>query len=279
VQRLGAIAIGNSGYLLPNDSTNQERYEWLAATVRKYGGEVSVLRIESIDNISFAQLAERFTDARTDSYKALIRHLLKYIATPPDRRPPIQSLRLRNRFEEIVAMDFFENPLRRRAEELIERMEERDAKSRSETEETRLRIRDFSRTTWVTRPRPGIDRCASAWLIRNFVDKKARFVFASEEQKPKGAVAFDMYKGRFGHRGDDCTFETLEKVFHIRDSRVRAIGQMVHDADLFDNKFGRKEGYGIDAVMKGWGCQRSLTDKELIERGISLVDGVYRSLS
>jgi hypothetical protein len=114
-------------------------------------------------------------------------------------------------------------------------------------------------------------------LIRNFIDKKARFTFASETQIPHEAVPFDMFHGGFGHRGEDCTFETLEKTFRIRDKRVGVIGQIIHDADLLDEKFGRKEGFGIDAVLNGW-AKQGVPDKELLERGMELVEGLYHSV-
>lgn len=277
VQRTGAVSIGNAGYLLPNDSVNREKCEWLASTIRKYQGDASVLRVDSINNLSFAQLAERFNEARVGDYRALIQDLQKYIATPPDRRLNLQALRLRSRFDAIVSVDFFDCPLRRRTEQLLERMEER-SETLADNETVPVRIRDYRRTTWVTRPRPGVDRCGSAWLIRKFIDVRARFVFANEDRKPLGAVPFDMYQGGFGHRGNDCTFETLAKMFKIRDARVQVLGQIVHDADLFDDKFNRREGFGIDAVLTGWGREKQLTDKELLERGISLFEGLYRSL-
>lgn len=130
---------------------------------------------------------------------------------------------------------------------------------------------------WVTRPRPGVDRITSAWLIRKFIDPKARFVFANENDKPGRAVPFDMYEGGFGHRGEDCTFETLTNAFRIRDKRVIVMGQIVHDADLFDEKFSRKEGFGVDEVMKGW-ARQGLSDEELLKRGMQLAEGLYQSL-
>ena len=117
----------------------------------------------------------------------------------------------------------------------------------------------------------------SAWLIRKFIDPKAHFVFANEDQRPTDAVPFDMYEGGFGHRGEDCTFETLTKAFRILDKRVAVMGEIVHDADLFDEKFGRREGFGVDEVMKGW-AQQNLSDSELLERGMQLAEGIYRSL-
>jgi hypothetical protein len=117
----------------------------------------------------------------------------------------------------------------------------------------------------------------SAWLIRTYIDPRARFAFAGEN-KFKNAVPFDMYEGGFGHRGDDCTFETLTKAFRIHDKIVLIMGQIVHDADLFDEKFGRREGFGIDEVMKGW-AKQNLSDAQLLERGMQLAEGFYQALS
>ncbi len=94
-------------------------------------------------------------------------------------------------------------------------------------------------------------------------------------------VPFDMFRdmslGGFGHRGEDCTFETLQKVFRIGDKRAAAIAEIIHDADLLDGKFGRKEGFGIDEVLNGWAKQR-ITDSELLERGIGMIEGLYQSV-
>ena len=72
LQRYGAVPLGNSGYLLPNDPLNQERFEWLATSIRKYGGEASVVKIQSIDNLSSPQLIGRFAEARAREYQELI---------------------------------------------------------------------------------------------------------------------------------------------------------------------------------------------------------------
>jgi hypothetical protein len=130
----------------------------------------------------------------------------------------------------------------------------------------------------VTRPRPGIDRRASAWLIRRFIDPKARFDFAEENHVPPQAITFDMYHGRFDHRGDDCSFETLQKEFRVGNPKVNVIGQMIHDADLFNEKFGRREGFGIDEVLKGW-ARRGIPNRELLHRGVDLIEGLHGSLA
>jgi len=275
LQRLGAVPLGNSGYLLPNNPTNQERFEWLATAIRKYAGEASVVKVQSIDNRSSPQLIGRFAEARAREYQELIRELQKLSSIPAPKRASSRVSRLRVRFREIVEIDFFNSPLQKRVEELLARA---DASPVPAAEATRVNPAEYVGRVWVTRPRPGIDRSASAWLIRRFIDKKARFRFAPEEGVPRAAVPFDMFHGGFGHQGDDCTFETLQKTFRIREKRVGVIGQIIHDADLLDEKFGRKEGFGVDEVLSGW-AKQGIPDSELIERGIQLIEALYHSVS
>src|SRR5437660_1553227 len=273
LQRYGALPLGNSGYFLPNTPENRERFEWLATAVRTERGEASVVEVQSIDNCSFAQMKQRFSDARAKDYRELLKEL---------RKPPTSSnlssriTRLRQRFQDIVSIDFFGSLLREQVERALNAMQTLKTKS-VEPEINSISPADYRNRVWVTRPRPGVDRVTSAWLIRKFIDPKAKFAFASEDKQPPKAVPFDMYEGGFGHRGEDCTFETLLKVFHIRDKKVLVMAEVVHDADLFDEKFGRKEGFGIDEVMKGW-AREGLSDRELLKRGMQLAEGLYKSL-
>jgi hypothetical protein len=277
LQRYGVVALGNSGYLLPNNPGNQERFEWLAAAVRHYGGNASVVEVQAIDNLSKPQLIGRFAEARGREYREIIKDLTKLAPLLHRRRLGRQLNRLRSRFQEIASVDFFHSHLGTHVEKLIEHAENRASRIPSVPGRRKLRVRDYQGKIWVTRPRPGIDRCASAWLIRRFIDPKARFDFAEEGRVSPQAIAFDMYHGGFGHRGDDCTFETLEKEFRIRNPKANVIGQMIHDADLFDEKFGRWEGFGIDEVLKGW-ARRGIPGRELLNRGIDLIEGLYESL-
>src|ERR1700730_8672882 len=252
LQRYGAVPLGNSGYLLPNSPTNRERFEWLATAIRKYAGQASVVKVQSIDNLSTPQLIGRFAEARAREYQELIRELQKLSSTHLRERPRGRLTRLRARFVEIVEIDFFKSPLQKRVEELLVRADTSPVRAK---ETNRVNPRDYVGRVWITRPRPGIDRSASAWLIQRFIDKKARFVFGSEEHVPREVVPYDMFHGGFGHRGEDCTFETLQKSFRIRDRKVGVIGQIIHDADLLDEKFGRKEGFGVDEILNGWAKQ------------------------
>jgi hypothetical protein len=275
LQRYGAVPLGNSGYLLPNNPSNRERFEWLAQMIRKHAGEASVVSVQSIDNLSTPQLVARFTEARSRDYQELIREVQRLSSVARHKRPPGRISRLRERFREIVEIDFFKSPLQKRVQELLAQA---DALPAVAEKPPKTSPKDYLGRLWVTRPRPGIDRSASAWLIRQFIDKRARFAFAEERDVPRDTVPFDMFQGGFGHRGEDCTFETLRKEFRVRDAKVVAIGEMVHDADLSDGKFGRKEAFGVDEVLKGW-ARKGTPDKELLERGMEMIEGLYHSVS
>src|SRR5262245_48757463 len=171
LQRYGTVPLGNSGYLLPTDPSNEERFQWLATAIRRYGGEASVVRVDSIDNLSSAQLKGRFSEARVREYQELIQQVQSLTRHATDRSHAARLVRLRNRFQEIVEIDFFDSPLQARVRELLEQA----SSPRRTGSATRVDPKQYRNRVWVTRPRPGVDRCASAWLIRRFIDPKGRF--------------------------------------------------------------------------------------------------------
>jgi hypothetical protein len=135
-------------------------------------------------------------------------------------------------------------------------------------------------STWVTRQGVFIDRIASAWLIRRFIDPDATLKFVpARGYKPKpGEVRFDMYTGEFTHAGDHCTFETLLAHFELDDPALAAIGEIVHDIDCKDEKFGRDEAAGVLAIIQGIALATT-DDDERIARGSQVLDGLYGQLS
>jgi hypothetical protein len=278
LQRFGVVTLGNSGYLLPNGPDNQERFEWLASSVRDYGGSASVVEVQGIDNLPERQLIKNFREARAREYREIIKDLTKLSMPSQHKRLRSHAKRLRSRFQEIVAVDFFHSPLQTHVEKLLKRAEIDANRISTVPTQGKLRVRDYQQKLWVTRHRPGVDRSGSAWLIRRFIDPKARFDFADEAHVPPQGIAYDMYHGGFGHRGDDCTFETLVKEFRIRHRKVDIIAEIIHDADVLDGKFGRQEGVGINEVLKGW-SRRNISDRELLERGMELFEGLYESLT
>jgi hypothetical protein len=272
LKRYGALAMPTSGYVLPNTLANQERFEWLAAAIRKYKGQASVVQALSIGDLPARKLTQLFTEARSRDYEVI----LKELRNP--KRPSHQLSRIRKRFQEIVEIDFFNSPLRSRVEALLARVDETNKVSDTDNQQLRTTKKYLNRT-WITRQRPGIDRVSSAWLIRRFIDPNAKFAFGVNSQRQPNAIPFDMFGPQgFGHRGDDCTFETLRKRFGIRDHRVATIAEIIHDADLADEKFGRVEGIGLDRVLIGW-AEQGMPDEELLRRGIELIEGLYQSIS
>jgi len=171
LQRYGALPLGNSGYFLPNTAENRERFEWLATAVRTEGGEASVLGVQSVDNCSFPQMKQRFSDARSRDYRGLLKDLRK---PSTSSNQPSRITRLRRRFQDVISIDFFGNPLREQVEHALNAMQ--TSKTKSLTPEIgRINPAEYRNRVWVTRPRPGVDRVTSAWLIRKFIDPKAKF--------------------------------------------------------------------------------------------------------
>ena len=276
LQKYGTLPLRNSGYVLPNTPSNQERFEWLAASIRGFKGEASVLQVRSIDDLPNETLKERFREERKPDYTAFIREvqtLKRFEATSSS-----QLARLKRRLNEIIDIDFFESPLRGKAQEALLRAE-RPVIPSARPGKGHVSRSDYQNRLWLTRPRPGIDRTSSGWLIKRFIDPKAVFIFDSDASAHPGAVPFDMYEsGGFGHEGETCTFETLCSRFGIRDKKVGLIGKAIHDADIEDDKYGRTEGIVINQILKGWASQ-GIADDELMRRGMDLIEGLYRSIS
>ena len=130
----------------------------------------------------------------------------------------------------------------------------------------------------MTRERVHVDRIASAWLIRRFIDPKATFKFVpSRGYTPRaGELRFDMFEAEFTHEGDRCTFETLCVQLGLEDPALRAVGEIVHDIDLKEEKFGRPETAGVARLLAGL-ARRTRDDRERIERGGELFDALYES--
>lgn len=276
LRKYGTLSLRNSGYVLPNNPANQERFEWLAASIRGFKGEASVLQVRSIDDLPNEVLKERFRDERKPDYSAFIREVQGVKHSDP--ASSAQLARLKRRLNEIVEIDFFESPLRGKAQEALLRAE-RLTLPAAGPGKGRVSKADYLNRLWLTRPQPGIDRTASGWLIRRFIDPKAVFIFDTDSGAHPDAVPFDMYQsGGFAHEGESCTFEALCNRFGIRDKRVSLIAKAIHDADIEDDKYGRNEGIVINQVLKGWASQ-GISDEELMRRGMDVIEGLYRSIS
>jgi hypothetical protein len=130
--------------------------------------------------------------------------------------------------------------------------------------------------TWVTRRNVHVDRIASAWLIRRFIDERATFAFVAGKgyRKKPGEVTFDMFEADFTHIGDRCTFEVLVDSFDLRTAGLSSIAEIVHDIDVKDGKFGRAEAAGIGQLVAGIALAHD-ADETRLDLGGQLLDALF----
>jgi hypothetical protein len=275
-RKIGALQLTTSTYLLPDQPAHYEHFQWLTKLIRDSGGEATLVRVREIEGTPNEKLVALFNAARDRDYAAISKALGDLDRQRKSRGVVTadQFNRLTRQFRELRAIDFFNSARGEEMETRLHRLERPEAPGGTVA---RVRPGDYRGRTWLTRPRPEIDRTGSAWLIRKFIDPKARFAFASKIPPRSSAVGFDMLDAEFSHAGEDCTFETLTRRFAIRDKAVRKIGEMIHDADLEDEKFHRPEAIGIDRILKGWG-KEGRPDDEILRRGFECFDALYAFL-
>ena len=265
LQALGAVAIKNSVYALPFSAQASEDFQWLRQEIAAGGGDASVCRASFVDGLSDDQIQDLFQAARDAEYAEVTR-----IAETVES--PAEIARLERRLRDVTALDHFGAGGRKTAESAMARLK---AQAANHEGRKRERPRTGRGGVWVTRPDVHVDRIASAWLIKRFIDPKARFAFGAPRE---GSISFDMFEGQYTHEGDHCTFETLLHRFGLeQDEALRAIAEMVHDADVKDGKFGREETPGFQRMIAGI-VQRNARDEARIERGTELLNDLYESL-
>lgn len=274
LKRSGAIQLQTSTYVLPGEPARYETFQWLTQHIRHAGGDATLVRAREIEGLPNERLIELFNAARAKEY-ALLQEAIRSLADRRRQRSTFENKlqRFRKQFREIRQTDFFNSPKAQGVEMLLRKLEGAQSLPKPQPN---MESKDFRGRTWLTRPRPEIDRVGSAWLIRRFIDSKAKFVFATK-RPPSRRVVFDMLDGDFSHEGDNCTFETLLGRFGINDNVARKIGEMIHDADLVDDKFQRSECIGIDRVLKGW-AKEGVPDDEILRRGLECFDALYAFL-
>jgi len=273
LQRVGAVAVKSSVYALPDGDQPLEDLQWIRREIIDGGGDATICRASFVDGLTDDQLVEAFRDARNADYAE--------IAAEAAGRRAEDLGRLRKRFTAVSAIDFFSATGRSDAHAAIERAEAAATSSEdARATVTRMSGRSDAGTyrgrTWVTRKDIFVDRMASAWLIRRFIDPDARFRYVDTEQyrATPGELRFDMFEGEFTHSGDRCTFETLVDRFSLDDPALRAIGEVVHDIDLRDEKFGRDDAAGVERALVGI-AHGATDDADRVERAAGLFDALY----
>ena len=288
LQRLGAAAIKNSVYVLPKSDQSQEDFEWVVREIVEGGGEASVCEARFVEGLSDAEVEGLFNSAREADYLELANEARRLRSQLPrgkkgdDYRNELESTiaRLRKRLEEIESVDFFAATGRDAAEALFVELEEKLKASAIEDAEKGDRyvgaIEKVQGRVWVTRKGIHVDRMGSAWLIRRFIDKDARFKFVSGKgYRPEPQeLRFDMFEAEFTHEGDRCTFEVLLQRFGLTDPALKQIAEIVHDIDLKDEKFGREDALGLDRLIAGIAMAHPEDEKRLAE-GVAVFNSLY----
>ena len=292
LQDLGAIAVKNAVHALPMNEETQEDFEWLMREIVEGGGEAVVCEARLIDGISDQDVRGLFERARDADYEEVAKNarvLAKSLRrnakaeTLAERR--MQVARLRKRLAQVVSIDFFGAIGREKAESLLRELETRLSEGEAVKDKMKGKagIDSAERTfgtlrdrTWVTRQGVYVDRIASAWLIRRFIDPQARFKFVSGKgyRPDPGELRFDMFEAEFTHEGDKCTFEVLLDRCAPKDAALRAIAEIIHDIDLKDDKFGRTEVAGIRTLIEGISVTTK-DDSDRIARGTEVFNNLY----
>lgn len=290
LQALGAVTVKGAVYALPANSETREDFAWLAKEIVESGGEAIVCEAALVDGLSDRDLQALFDAARDEDYQGIAAEARELAARFADDLPDnalaeiaSQTARLRKQFDAVVAIDFFGADRREPAEGLVSgleaRLKQEDTDVSAEPTDAGAAARGpngLKGRVWVTRQGVQIDRIASAWLIRRFVDDGARFKFVpgTGYAALPGELRFDMFEGEYTHRGDRCTFEVLLTEAGLDDPALSAIGEIIHDIDLKDGKYGREEAAGIRNLIAGIASAHN-DDNQRLQRGGAVLDDLY----
>jgi hypothetical protein len=287
LQRLGAVAVKNSVYVLPKSDQTQEDFQWVLREIVKGGGEATLCEARFVDGLTDEQIEELFQAARSSDYhqiaedaRRIAKSFRNHLTAEEDQtRAETEVDRLKRRLAEITAIDFFGALGQEAAQGLVSELDARLRPVRHGTGDAapaKAGLKDLRGYTWVTRKGIHVDRMASAWLIRGFIDPNARFKFvpAKGYQPQPGEIRFDMYEAEFTHEGDRCTFEVLIERVGLSEPGLRPIAEIVHDIDLKDSKFARPETPGIDRIIAGI-AMANKDDETRLARGSALFEDLY----
>lgn len=290
LQQIGAVPVKQAVYALPDSPGCREDFEWLKTEVSDAGGDATVFTASSVDAWSDDAITEAFRRARQEDYLALAGEIeLSTRRLDAPRRPKATPRTMRSsravdgfraRLAAIERIDYFGSAGRDRVVTLLTAFDERLRPAPTSGSPVVSGEKDGTSSLrgrlWITRPRPGVDRMGSAWLIRRFIDPEARFGFAAgrDSLPDADAIPFDMFGVEFSHHGGACTFETLCQRFDVREPAVQRLAAIVHDLDLKDGRFTPPEASTVAALIDG--LQRATADDhELLEQGRTMFESLY----
>ena len=289
LQETGAVAIKNSVYVLPKNETSCESFQWIMREINQNKGDASICEAHFIEGLTDPSLEGLFIQARDHDYAQLsdeIRELTRQMPKgdlQDGKKKDLEAsvMRFKRRFQEIQEIDFFSASGREATQALLDSLESR-LKSKSpgmvNVGSSLVALKELKNRVWVTRRGIHVDRIASAWLIRRFIDPKARFKFVDAKiyrHEPR-ELRFDMVEGEFTHEGDLCSFEVLIRRTSLRDTALQEIAQIIHELDIGDGKYIRGDTAGIKVLINGI-CLSNKKDAERLAAGAAALNSLYEN--
>ncbi len=288
LSQAGALPLKDSVYVLPLRPDRLPALQEIAAVATGDGGDAFLWQGQFVENARAERLVKAFRDARDNDYAALVERVGTWTdelerrsgQAPPEGRLRFRLAHARRRFEQVARNDFFGAPHRAQAEAALEDLEARLQPPPKTAAAKRQLHPELIGRTWVTRRGVQVDRIASAWLIRRFVDPGARFRFIDvhEEEAHPGELTFDMMGADFTHEEDRCTFETLVRRTGLKDAALARVAEIIHDIDIKDGKFSRPEARGVEQLVLGL-LAANPEDEQRLHRGFAMLDDLYRSFA
>jgi hypothetical protein len=279
LQQVGAVVLKHAIYTLPDNDRSVKEFDAILREVRKGGGDGVVFTSQASAGMSDKDIRKLFVDSRNADYERIAVGLRGIRSGKKGRDSDLRGklTKARKEFSDARKLDFFSGSGQAALEALLTRLEhsfiEKAEKPAAPQPE---KPKDLKGKTWVTRQGIHVDRIACSWLIKRFIDPKAKLKFVPEKRyfPAHGEYRFDMAGAEFTHEGDKCSFEVLLDAIRNADPALAAIGEIVHNLDIQDGKFDRPEASGIGHVIEGI-CITQANDLERLARGGALFDDTY----
>ena len=279
------MAVKQSVYVMPFSDHSREDLSWTLKEIVAGGGDGSISEARFVEGITDAQIIALFHQARRVDYDKLIQDANALLAEwakgeidprNPEAKSSAQLTRLQHRLSAISAIDFFNTPERNTAELLIKELISHLSRPSAVENPTVTGLGNLAGKTWVTRNNLFVDRIACGWLIKRFIDKTAvfKFVPGSQYDPAPDEIRFDMFDGEYTHEGDMCSFEVMIQRLHLQDHALSPLAEIVHDIDLKDEKYGRRETAGFNALLTGLVAAEQDDDRRM-SQGSRIFDNLY----
>lgn len=293
--KAGAVQLKGAVYILPYSDEHYEFLQWLVSEVTSLKGDASFLIAGKVETMTDREVIDLFDQQREADCRNIQRELeglerrvnsIKKGAGAQNIKKLSEQFNKQLRaFEEIKKIDFFSSKAGNDLKKRIKSIEgEIKIVSGFAIQEKKVmiipkRIEDYQGKTWVTRKKPFVDRMASAWLIKRFIDKNAVFRFIDEREMgdmDKNCVTFDVRGGEITHMGNLCTFEVFATSFEIKNKAVKKISELVHELDMKDDRYKSPEAKGIEDILLGI-RKTAKNDSEALEKGMYVFEMLYVS--